>query len=367
MFGKYDGNIIGGLLLGLGMGQAGACPGTLLPQLATGNSLALPVLSGAIFSGGHLATQLKMLLPLRGARCGGTSKEVDTKNQTVFELLGIGPDTGLILFEMLCLSILGTAMWWEAGRGVWENVLTWKKLYPVVGGVAIGLAQGASLLLRGRTLGASAVYEVPSLGLQTLIIPGLKWLRSIVFNPQLPSNPALPGEGLENKTYSKLDSTAGEKRGTKLETNTNAEENLELATKSEQDAEQSSNRLGHYETASLPKNWQGLIAFALGTYCGARIPMHLLPSLILIPTYSVLGGCGDCESDTVATGSLFMGGTLIILGSRIAGGCTSGHGISGMSMGAKSSFITVAAMFAGGIFGVRVLGSSWGFGWVSSV
>lgn len=39
----------------------------------------------------------------------------------------------------------------------------------------------------------------------------------------------------------------------------------------------------------------------------------------------------------------------MIFGSRLAGGCTSGHGISGMSQLSISSVISVAAMFAGGI------------------
>lgn len=45
----------------------------------------------------------------------------------------------------------------------------------------------------------------------------------------------------------------------------------------------------------------------------------------------------------------FVGGFLIILGARIAGGCTSGHGLSGMGFLSIVSFITVASMFAGGM------------------
>lgn len=44
-----------------------------------------------------------------------------------------------------------------------------------------------------------------------------------------------------------------------------------------------------------------------------------------------------------------IGGVLSSLGSRIAGGCTSGHGISGVSMFSISSLITVASMFLGGM------------------
>jgi len=43
----------------------------------------------------------------------------------------------------------------------------------------------------------------------------------------------------------------------------------------------------------------------------------------------------------------FIGGVCLLVGARIAGGCTSGHGISGIARLSVSSFITTAAMFAG--------------------
>ncbi len=45
----------------------------------------------------------------------------------------------------------------------------------------------------------------------------------------------------------------------------------------------------------------------------------------------------------------FGGGFLLLLGARIAGGCTSGHGISGIGQLAVGSTVAVVAMFAGGI------------------
>jgi uncharacterized protein len=43
------------------------------------------------------------------------------------------------------------------------------------------------------------------------------------------------------------------------------------------------------------------------------------------------------------------GGFLLVFGARLAGGCTSGHGISGTAQFSLSSWITVSMMFAGGI------------------
>ena len=51
----------------------------------------------------------------------------------------------------------------------------------------------------------------------------------------------------------------------------------------------------------------------------------------------------------------FSGGFILLLGARIAGGCTSGHGVSGMAQLAVGSTIAVAAMFAGGILTAAAL------------
>ncbi len=45
----------------------------------------------------------------------------------------------------------------------------------------------------------------------------------------------------------------------------------------------------------------------------------------------------------------FIGGFLMLMGARIADGCTSGHGLSGIAQLSIGSFIAVAAMFAGAI------------------
>jgi len=85
-----------------------------------------------------------------------------------------------------------------------------------------------------------------------------------------------------------------------------------------------------------------------------------LPSLI--PVVFALGMVGGSWSLSRAIGlqvpeemvhissiRAMIGGAVMILGARMAGGCTSGHGISGMATLSKSSFVTVGAMFGGGI------------------
>jgi uncharacterized membrane protein YedE/YeeE len=51
----------------------------------------------------------------------------------------------------------------------------------------------------------------------------------------------------------------------------------------------------------------------------------------------------------------FAAGFIMLFGARIAGGCTSGHGISGMAQLSAGSTLAVAAMFAGGILTATLL------------
>lgn len=51
----------------------------------------------------------------------------------------------------------------------------------------------------------------------------------------------------------------------------------------------------------------------------------------------------------------FIGGFLIVFGARIAGGCTSGHIISGMTQLSVSGFIFAAGVFATGITSAKIL------------
>jgi uncharacterized membrane protein YedE/YeeE len=51
----------------------------------------------------------------------------------------------------------------------------------------------------------------------------------------------------------------------------------------------------------------------------------------------------------------FLGGVLIIFGARLAGGCTSGHIISGMTQLAVSGVLFAAAVFGSGMLTARLL------------
>ena len=64
--------------------------------------------------------------------------------------------------------------------------------------------------------------------------------------------------------------------------------------------------------------------------------------------YHVLGA----EEDSVA---IVLGGFLVGFGARYAGGCTSGHAITGMATMQLPSLIAVVGFFIGGLFTTYVL------------
>nr|WP_156530439.1 YeeE/YedE family protein [Burkholderia thailandensis] len=52
---------------------------------------------------------------------------------------------------------------------------------------------------------------------------------------------------------------------------------------------------------------------------------------------------------------LIVGGVLVGIGTRYAGGCTSGHGVCGISRGALRSIVAIAVFMAAGVAAVFVL------------
>ncbi|WP_396590927.1 YeeE/YedE family protein [Allomuricauda sp. R78024] len=63
----------------------------------------------------------------------------------------------------------------------------------------------------------------------------------------------------------------------------------------------------------------------------------------------------DVFSDIKGMALLIIGGLLVGFGARYAGGCTSGHAISGLSNLQMPSLIAVIGFFIGGLFMVHVL------------
>jgi len=253
--GAYDGNVIGGLLVGIGMSVSGACPGTVLVQVANGSRSGVFAALGCLL-GGALFVVFSPILKRMAA-----SQVVDQMH-TVQKRFQFSTRVVLLGFEALCLVILGLS-----SLIMKTNSMTRHWLSPILGGVLIGLAQALSMLLTRKTVGVSTAWEDAG-----------RYIHS------------WKGVG----------------------------------------------------AADCPRTLRTpSILFAGGVLLGSLIVAHFLP----LATYA---------SAQVSPVAAVLGGVSMVFGARLAGGCTSGHGISGMASFSISSFITVASMFSGGILTAMV-------------
>jgi uncharacterized membrane protein YedE/YeeE len=234
------------------MTVTGACPGTVFVQVGAGVPSAIPVLAGGAF-GGLLYAKFGKSLQTKVA----SETPCDANSLTVPSKLNWNPNLVLLGFEALLLSGIAAAAELQSSPSNLTN--------PILGGLAIGASQLASVVLTGRPLGISAAFD--EFG---------QW------------------------TWRFVDFVTGNSK----------------------------------ESSALPNS--SSLNFAAGVTLGAFAFAKAFPqpvSLYIIP---------------ISPSTAFLGSVMMIFGSRMAGGCTSGHGISGMSLFSLSSFYTVIAMFIGG-------------------
>ena len=106
--------------------------------------------------------------------------------------------------------------------------------------------------------------------------------------------------------------------------------------------------------AKTPFKWDGGMLFLVGTFLGSVV------SVLLGRTFrweSVPATWAEHHGQSVSKRFLaaFLGGVIIMYGARMAGGCTSGHGISGSLQLALSSWTFFVTMFVFGILAAQVL------------
>jgi uncharacterized membrane protein YedE/YeeE len=97
-----------------------------------------------------------------------------------------------------------------------------------------------------------------------------------------------------------------------------------------------------------------LVGVALGGFAHGVVTGGLAPGLSNAPLAARLGG----SAVAVTIASLGAGGA-IGFGARIAGGCTSGHGISGTALGSPASFVSCAT------FMVVAVGAAHAIAWLT--
>ncbi|MGR3907235.1 YeeE/YedE family protein [Burkholderia sp. SR8] len=76
--------------------------------------------------------------------------------------------------------------------------------------------------------------------------------------------------------------------------------------------------------------------------------------LIAAPLMMRIAGAGVVPEVDAGWGELLAAGVLVGIGTRYAGGCTSGHGVCGLSRGAARSIVATAVFMAAGFATVFV-------------
>ena len=96
--------------------------------------------------------------------------------------------------------------------------------------------------------------------------------------------------------------------------------------------------------AKVSPEWIAVVGIALGAALAAGLTRTRTRASIPTHWRERFGG-----KAALRFGAAFAGGFLVLFGARLAGGCTSGHIISGMSQLAISGLVFAAAVFAAGI------------------
>lgn len=99
--------------------------------------------------------------------------------------------------------------------------------------------------------------------------------------------------------------------------------------------------------SAAPKNWWQ-VALVAGIAVGAFLSMKLSGARRR-PISPIWERALGSRSPGLRYAVAFVAGFVMLFGARIADGCTSGHGLSGMAQLSVGSTVAVAAMFAGAI------------------
>ncbi|KAF4551878.1 Hypothetical protein D9617_12g037680 [Elsinoe fawcettii] len=263
----YDGNVIGGALIGMGMAATGACPGSAFVQAGMGvlsgvYTILGGVLGAMLYVGLERAAEVSITKPpvakdhvqMTDSPITGQFNIPEIRKDeppTVDKSLNISPAAMVVGWQVLALGIITLLR-----RATLSQDTT--AISPITGGLLMGISQMVSIILTRSSVGVSTAYED---------------VARVLLRPFL-------------TTQHKL-----------------------------------------FTPATL---------FASGVFSASCITNTLFLGYALSP------------APVIATH--VVGGAALVFGARLAKGCPSGHGISGIPTFGWSSFVTIASAFASGIF-----------------
>jgi uncharacterized membrane protein YedE/YeeE len=288
---------VGAGLLGAGMAFSGSCPGTVFAQLASGSLVARYVLLGGLGA----ATLFPLLDYLPGwssfLRVGPVPK---VQNHTLASIMSLRP-------EQVALPLAGALVSLVA---VLEYLAPWKQelLALQAMGSAAGKAAAAAGVADGSVPGAIPPWMAGA-------FVGLLQLPLLTLVDQMLGSSSSYVTTVSNALGGLLGCGCG---------------SLALGTARV-------DKVSGYRAARRGPFALFQVLLMAGVFGGALLTSHLSGSTFL------------SERVVSSRAEAALGGFLLVFGARLAGGCTSGHGISGFGLLALNSVIAVPAMFGTGI------------------
>lgn len=98
----------------------------------------------------------------------------------------------------------------------------------------------------------------------------------------------------------------------------------------------------------------GIAASVVDGSAGAALTERLafLAGLIALPALMVAFGLGAVSAPVAGTGGLVFAGLCVGVGTRLANGCTSGHGVCGLSRLSRRALVATVTFMAFGVLAV---------------
>jgi uncharacterized membrane protein YedE/YeeE len=284
--------LLGGGLLGVGMAVSGSCPGTVFAQIGAGSHAARFVLAGGLLAG-FIYPLLELSPSFSSILKQGRA---NFQSQTLTDLLGVGKKES---WRVSLAAVVGIA----CIVGALEYFFPWRSELDALPMVTSGPAGSATISALWFTLGLPARVApwVAGVMVGSLQIPLL-----LLADKQLGSSSSYV------TVVANLVHAVSARSCEKVP-----------SFKSKRDVW-----------------WQ--VCLMMGVCMGA--------SLTSSATFNPVRSDG-----LVSPYHGLLGGFLLVSGSRIASGCTSGHGISGMGYLAINSVLAVAAMFGAGIITAQIV------------
>ena len=101
---------------------------------------------------------------------------------------------------------------------------------------------------------------------------------------------------------------------------------------------------GMFSRSLFPRagDWAWRLVFFAGLLAGAALAFHTVDAATL-------------HRPVRSLAAIVIAGVLVGFGTRLGGGCTSGHGVCGLSLGSKSSLVATLVFMGAGVVTVFVL------------